>query len=172
MNVKTRMVAYSAMLIALSVVILYISSLLPTMKFALVAVAGLLPSAAVILLNIKSGLFVYIATAVLSFLLVPDKGNAITYALIFGHYPMVKSLIERIGNLLGEWLLKIVFFNILIAVYYFLFSAIFTSLMPANLHVVWAAFAVGNAAFIVYDIGFTRLVSVYGNMLKSRLWRR
>lgn len=73
--------AYTALLAALSLVILYGSCLVPTGRAGVVGLAGLLPAAAVISGGPSSGVLCYAGTGILAFLLLPDKGNALLYLL-------------------------------------------------------------------------------------------
>ncbi|SMC40207.1 hypothetical protein [Papillibacter cinnamivorans] len=169
MKERTKTLSFAAVLAALSLVVLFLSAVAPTGRLALVAVAGLLPAAAVIRFGIPGGLFCYAVTGILSLLLLPDKGTAVLYLLFFGHYPVVKSLIERLGKLPLEWFLKLCVFNALLFVLYFGFFTLFAETVPAVADFALFAFLLGNAAFIVYDLGFSRLIFSFRGRLAG-LW--
>lgn len=169
MKERTKMLSLSAMLTALSLVFLLLSAVVPSGRLALVALAGILPAAAVIRFGVSGGLLCYLATGILAVFLLPDKGNALLYLLFFGHYPVVKSLIERLGRLPLEWVLKLAVFNLLLSVLYFGFTALFAETAPAVADFAPTAFLVGNAAFVLYDIGFSRLISSFRGRF-SGLW--
>lgn len=169
MKERTKMLSFSAVLAALSLVVLFLSAVAPTGRLALVAVAGLLPAAAVIRFGVPAGLFCYVVTGILALLLLPDKGGAVLYLLFFGHYPVVKSLIERLGKLPLEWILKLCVFNALLCVLYFGFFALFAETAPAAVSFAPFAFLSGNAAFVAYDVGFSRLIYSFRGRLAG-LW--
>lgn len=159
-----RRVAFSALLAALSLVILYLSAVFPAGRLALVAVAGLLPAAAVIRFGIPSGAACFAASALLALLLLPDKGNALLYLLFFGYYPLVKSAAERMRRRVWEWAVKLLVFNGAFALLYFGFSALFVRTLPGGWvpGLLWLA---GNAVFVLYDIGFSGLIAQYQRRL-------
>lgn len=165
-----RRTAFAAVLTAMSVALLYAGSVLPTGHLAMVALASLLPAAAVIAGGMGSGMLVYAASALLALILLPDRTCAVAYALVLGWYGPVKSLIERIGRLWLEWALKLALFSAVTAVFYFLFSAMFAALVPLTLlpmRVLVIPILLG--AFALYDAAFTRLIGIYCRRIASRL---
>lgn len=167
---SVRRTALAAVLAALSVALLYAGSVLPTGRLALVAIASLLPAAAVIEGSVGLGALVYLASALLALLLLPDKTCAVAYALVLGWYGPVKSLIERIDRLWLEWLVKLALFGAVAAVFYFAFGAMFAALLPfARLPLRVLIIPVLLAAFVLYDIAFTGLIGVYRRRISGRL---
>ena len=61
---RTKKLTLTALLIALSVLILLLASYLPSGRMGIVAVAGLLPAAAVISAGLRAGIFCYIGTGI------------------------------------------------------------------------------------------------------------
>ncbi len=156
-----RKMTLTALLIALSMVILLISSYVPSGRMGIVAIAGLLPAAAVVSAGLGAGFFCYVGTGLLAFFLLPAKECVLLYALLFGHYPMLKSLIERMRKPILEWCCKLVLFNTLLSILYFVFRVLFLSAIPEA----WAQTAIiyigGNVAFILYDLCFSQLIGWY-----------
>ncbi len=168
---KTRKLTFCAILSALSVVLLYLGSILPTGRLALVAVAALLPAAAVVQCGLVWGAAVYAVSAALSLLLLPAKGCAVLYALVLGHYGVLKSLIERIGKLPLEWICKVALFAALLSALFFAFR--WALVLPER----FAALALpvllvgGVAVYVVYDLLFTRLIGLYLTRVQPKLGR-
>ena len=154
-------VAYPAILSAVSLVLVYIGSIVPTGNWGIVAVAGLLPCAAVISVGLKAGFLCWACVSLLSFLILPDKFCALLYAALFGLYPMVKALIERLRHKPLEYLLKLVFFNAAFTLIYLVMRAAVLASLPQALSVVWVLYAAGNVVFLLYDYGFSKLISLY-----------
>ena len=156
-------VALTALLTALSLVILYLSVLVPTGRMGVVAVAGLLPAAAVISGGPAAGGLCYAAASILALILLPDKGNALLYLLFFGLYPLVKYAVERLGRLPLELVLKLAFFNVMLTVFRFGLTAVFLPALPpaAADAVLWVLYPAGNVVFLAYDFGFTKLIAFY-----------
>lgn len=158
--------ALGGVLAALSLLLLYAATLMPSGRIGMVAVAGLVPAAAVISGGLAAGFLCYGAAGLLGLLLLPDKGCALLYAIFFGLYPMVKSAIERLRKLPLELLLKLVFFNIVLAILLFGFSSLLFPLLPELLHSPLPIFLVGNGAFLLYDYGFSKLATYYAARIR------
>ena len=157
-----------AILSALGVLVLYFSALVPSGRWALVAVAGLLPAAAVITVGLWGGAACYAVTGLLGLLLIPDRLNALLYLLFFGIYPGIKSLLERLRPIWLGFLGKLAFFNAVLTVFALAFSGLFLPALPSLLgDRMWLLYLAGNAVFLVYDFGFTKLVSFYGQRLEK-----
>ena len=164
---KAKKLTTVAILSALSVVFLYLASIIPTGRLALIAVAGLLPAAAVVVYGLSSGVYCYVVTAVLAFLIVPAKGPALVYTALFGHYPVLKCLIEKLHSIPLEWLLKLLLFNVLLTVCVFVFKALFMTVMPAALTTTVLIYVAGNIAFVAYDLCFSGIITAYGKLIKK-----
>ena len=100
-------------------------------------------------------------TGLLGLLLVPDKANALLYLLFFGLWPMLKSLLERIPARPLEWLCKLAVFNAVLSLFWFGLHSLFLPFLPETLQAPWMVYAAGNAAFVIYDVGFSKLISFY-----------
>ena len=148
------------MLVALGEVLLYLSSTMPTARLALVAIAGMLPAIAVLTGGIPAGLGVYAATAALGLLIVPSKGAVAVYALMLGHYAMVKSFAERMTKRHIEWIIKLAVFNIVITVAVFALGELIFDFVEIE-WAKWLIYIAGNIAFIIYDFGFSGLITIF-----------
>ncbi len=159
---KTFPLALCAILSALALAVLYLSCLTPTGRWALVAVAGLFPVAAVISLNWGGGAAVWAVAGLLGLLLLPDKLNALLFALFFGPYGVVKSLLERKLPRWAALVGKLVFFNAVLAVVFFAFAKLLLPTLPEWLSDrSWLVFLLGSGVFVVYDFGLTKLIAFY-----------
>ncbi len=168
-NEKTHLVAVTAMLSAVSLVILYLSALAPTARLGVVAIAGLVPAAAVISVALKSGVYCYAVTSILGIFLVPDKNNVIVYILFLGLYPVVKCFCERAKNVVVGWGLKLLFFNIMLCLFWFGLRAVIAPFLPATFDTWWIVIGGGNVVFIIYDMGFTKLIGAYISKVDKHL---
>ncbi len=160
-------VALGGSLAALSLLLLYLATLMPSGRVGLVAVAGLVPAVGVISGGLSCGFLCYGATGLLALLLLPDKGCALLYALFFGLYPMVKYAIERLRKLPWELLLKLCWFNLVLSVLVFGFSTLLFPLLPAVLQHILPVYLVGNVVFLIYDYGFSKLITCYAAGIRS-----
>ncbi|MBD5133044.1 MAG: hypothetical protein HDT38_01015 [Clostridiales bacterium] len=155
-------VAFPAVLGALAVILVYLACIAPTGRWGIVAAAGLLPAAAVVSVGLKAGFLCWAGASILALLLAPDKLCALLFAVLFGLYPMVKSLAEGLRKKPVEYLLKLAFFNAAFtALYLTMMGAVLASLPPALGGAVWLLYLAANLVFLAYDYGFSRLIAVY-----------
>lgn len=159
-------VALPALLGALSLAILYAACLIPTGTWGLAALAGLTPAAAVIAGGLRGGFLCWGGVSILAAVLLPDKFVAALFAALFGLYPMVKSLAERIKAPVLRWAVKLVFFNLAFTVLYMALGALMLNTLPGVFGAVWLLYGAGNVVFVLYDLGFSRLIGFY----LRRLW--
>ena len=136
-------VALVGVLAALSLIALYLSAVSPTARMGIVAIAGLFPAGAVVSAGLKAGFFCYGAAGLL------------------GLWPMLKSLLERIPARPLEWLCKLAVFNAVLSLFWFGLHSLFLPFLPETLQAPWMVYAAGNAAFVIYDVGFSKLISFY-----------
>ena len=159
---SSRTAAFSAVLGALSLLFLWAASAIPSGKVAMTALAGILPAEAVISAGLGAGFLTWAAVSILGFLLVPDKLLVLLYGILFGLYPMIKSLIEgRKFPKLAEVLLKLAFCNLALTVTIFTMGSALLGMMPQALQAWWAIYGLTNLIFLAYDYGFSRLIAFY-----------
>jgi hypothetical protein len=160
MSKKTRRITLTAVFTALTVVFLYLASILPTVRLGFTAAASLFAVAAVIEAGIVSAFFVFIGSSIIGALLLPDKTAVIIYVLFFGYYPVIKSLAEKSRSMLLNWALKLAVFEAAFTLTWFLFRSLIF-----NVKVLWmpviVVYLIGTSAFLVFDIGLTRLIGFY-----------
>lgn len=155
-------VAYPAILGALALLLVYLGSIAPTGNWGIVAAAGLLPAAAVISVGLRAGFLCWAGASVLALLLVPDKFCAVLFTVLFGLYPMVKSMAERPRKRLLEYGVKLAFFNAVFTLLYLTMMGAMLATLPAALgDSLWALYPAANIVFLAYDYGFSKLIAVY-----------
>lgn len=162
-------------MISALIISIMLLSYLPNLTYAVAAFAALLVAVVMIELGSKWAVLVFAVTAVVSFFAAENDAK-IVYCLFFGYYPILKGVIERhVDNKAAEWLAKIALFNLaavsISLVFVFFFNIEPKAFFDSLKYAVWAV-AIGiNLVFVVYDICFTRLVSLYFRRLHSRVKR-
>lgn len=160
-NDKVRSLTFSAMFVAVSVVICVLASVFPTMSLAITAVAGIVSAIALIQVGYKYALLVYIASSILVLLLAPNKECAVYYTVFFGHYPMLKIFTERVGKRFFAWVIKIAEANVLYAIIFLVTVYIIgISEVVGKTEFFLTAFLF-NAVFVLYDICIGRIMMLY-----------
>lgn len=155
---KSRYIAESGFLAALIVIILYAASILPISKLTVLTVASCLIPISIIRTSIKNTILVYIASSVLSFFLVPIN-IAVSYALFFGVYGILKHFTEKIRNLPLELWLKLIGFNALLFIIYLITKSFIGLELPK--YSLWILWIIAQIAFLIYDYALTLIISFY-----------
>lgn len=143
---STKKLTFAAISCALSLVLLYIASLVQTGTLAFQFAVGLLIMLTVSNSGFFYGISVYIATVLLCFILLPDKANAISYTLFFGVIPLVKYFAEKCPRIV-EWIIKILFINIFVCGLYLVFKASMLTALPT--YYIWTGALITG---VIYDI--------------------
>ena len=142
----------------MSVVIMYIASVMPAGKLALCAVASGIVCMTVVKSGVKNAVYLYAVVSVLSLLLLPDKTIAMGYLIFLGNYPILKGLIEKRNRLSTEWILKIIVFSIYAVALYMGVTFIFPDTIEFgySLPVVAVGFLIVAS---VYDVALSLLIT-------------
>ena len=107
---KTSAITLGGILVAISLVLLYLTTILPTNTLTLLTLLSFIPPIALMEKGLKAALLVYICSALGSLIFIPFN-ITLLYILFFGIYGILKGLIERVNKTLLEIILKLLFFN-------------------------------------------------------------
>lgn len=151
----TKKTALCGVFTGLSLALMWTLSVIPWMDYTAPALAGLLVFVLVLHLNWRWAAAVYVASSVLSALLLPNKSIAVIYILVFGGYPLLRHALQRLPKWLA-WLCKLAAFNAaMLASYYF---AVFLFGIDLAADFGWfgqfailIVLALGNLTFLLYD---------------------
>lgn len=169
--------AFSGIICAISIVVMFLSIVFPTAEYAISALAGVLLVAIVIDVDFKSAVLAYVVVAVVSALLVANKQTVILFIAFLGYYPILKGRIELFKNKAKEWIFKLITFNIAIVFVYYLFVTvagvqnIFLAFDNVFL-VILGGFLIANIVFVIYDFALSRVISLYVNDIRKRIIRK
>lgn len=106
---KARQMAFGGMMTAVSVVIMSLGSLIPVNTYLCPVLCILVNRIVLIRCGRRIGWCYYLAVAMLSLMLAPDREAALVYAFL-GYYPMIRPFFERQGPLAP--VLKLAFFTL------------------------------------------------------------
>ena len=174
-NKKTFKITFCALIAALAVVLMIITTFVPFGTYALPIFAGALLIAVVIEFNCKWALGIYLVVSILSAFLVGDKEAVVFFIALFGYYPILKNVFERkIQNKIVVLVLKLVVFNIAaVAAFYF---TSFVLGIPAEEYTIFGFYVpylfliMGNVIFLLYDKALSALVVYYVRVLSPKLF--
>lgn len=165
----TGRLALCGILIALSTALLCLAGTFPSGKLGLVAAAGLPSTIAVLASGRPAGFLCWAGSGILGLLLMAEKWLGLLYLAFLGLYPVVKSVLESLKSRVLEWVCKLAYFNASLAVFLALFQAVFLTAIPEALHQGWVLFLAGNAVFVVYDFGLSKLIGLLIHYLAPAL---
>lgn len=167
-DMNTRKLTVTAVSAGLSTFFLYLCSITPSGKLALIALASACVCVPVIECGTRYAASGAVAAILLSFIIIPNKMIPMAYAMLFGYYPIVKLYIERIRRLWMEMLIKLAGALLVIGLAFLLFRAAAESIVYPVSAVVTAALAV----FVIYDAALTMFISFYKNRISKHIKRK
>lgn len=157
MNTKisiSKQITLGGMVAAITVLCLYAAAMLPVGRLLPLYLASL----AIIVLS-GEGAYVpavicFLASAAIAFFILPDKQPALLYALLFGHYGIIRPVLQgRVRGRVIRALLKLLYCDLFLAGG--LYAALtlvsgFALTLPEWLPV-WGAVLLAQPAILVYD---------------------
>lgn len=156
---KNKKLAFSAILSALGVVLLYLGSVITVLDLTAVALGSLLIMLAVMEVGGVYPYLIWLVTGVLSVLLLPDKFGAIVYFGFGGIYPILKAFYERLHPVFA-WIVKVSTFNTMLMLM-MLMAKYVIGVKDDTMSFTLPLFALCNFTFVIYDIATTYLVTIY-----------
>lgn len=157
---KAKDLTLGGILIALSLVILYSSSILPISTLTILTLASCLIPICIIRSSVKTGFLVYIGTTTLGFFIIPIN-IIIYYGLFFGIYGIIKYYIEKLQKLPLEIILKFIMFNIIFVIILTVIK-LFLGNLVINIPL-WLLWLIAQPVFLVFDYALTLIISYYLN---------
>ena len=166
-NQRVKSITLSGILLAFTVICVFLAATLPTSRLTLYAVSSLFVAVIIIEVGVKSGWAFYLASSILSVVLVP-RLEVIPFVVFFGLYGLIKLYIEKLNSRVLEYVLKLIYFNIcLVLGLFFLKELILDGVkLSAPVYIVAALLEV---VFIVYDYVYTLFIRFYASKLKPKL---
>lgn len=171
---KAKDIALGGILVALTTMVLYSTSILPISTLVILTIASSLVPVCIIKINIKTSIFVYISSSLIAFFLV--KINiAFLYFIFFGVYGIIKYFIERIRKEKIEIVLKLIVFNTAFIIGFIIMQNILGINLISGLEVLISRFfdissktiasiilwIVAQPIFLIYDYAMTMIITFY-----------
>ncbi len=157
-NLKAKDITLGGILIALTIITLYLNLIIPINTFAILTISSCYVPIAIIKDNIKLGILVYVASSIIGFLIIP-LNIMIPFVLYFGIFGLVKFYIEKLKNLPLEIILKLAFSNLMLFLGYFLFTSF---VGPINFKLpLWMLLILLQFVFIIFDYALTLIITSF-----------
>lgn len=171
---QSAKVALGGILSALSLVCM-ILTFFPVSQMGLPALAGAILIPIVLEIGLKWGWMAYACVSLLSLFVCPSMEAKALFIAFFGYYPILKAVIEKLQKKWLEWGIKLAVFNVTISAAYWLMLTFFG--LPADSFEVFGVnlplviLAMGNVAFVLYDIALTGAITTYIRRFHAKLLR-
>ena len=168
---RVKRVTFSAVSVALTVIFLYAAATLSTGRLAALALSSLFCGACICQYGIRYGMAVYIGSSVLSLLLIPNRMFTMVYILFIGYYPVIKLLVEKLDKIWLEWILKVLYFNIILFLLYMIFKLFFMPGLDSAVVTLALQYAgwilIGlEVVFVLYDLAFSYMIGYFNQFLR------
>lgn len=164
---KSNDIAKGGIFAALSLILLYLSSVIPTNRLSMLTIASCIIPLSIMLTGVKNTVVVYGSVSLLSLFIIPSKLISISYILIFGSYGFVKYFIEKLRNIPLEIVLKLLYFNVTSAIIIFLYKLVLLKIPGININI-YLLIIIVEICFVVYDYALTAFISyAKKNLLKK-----
>lgn len=167
---RTKSVAVGGLLIALTLISLFLATILPTNRLSFYALSSFPVAVIVLEYGIKRGWTFYAASSLLALILIPNKLATVPFIVFFGVYGVLKYHIELLRNLYLEFGLKLGYFTLWLAVAFFMAQEVF--LGGASLLAkfpLWLLALGLEVVFLLYDYVYTLFIQYYNTRLKKIL---
>lgn len=178
---KPKQMTLGAILVALTCIILYSSSLIPINTLTILTIASALIPVAIIRSDIKTALLVYIASSIITFFMIPIN-ISILYFLFFGIYGIIKYLCEKSKKRNLEVIYKFIFFNIIFFIAFFTFERVLginillgieevvRTFINSNNRLIsfGALFLLAQVVFWIYDYALTLIITFYMDRIHNK----
>lgn len=165
---NAKKVSLSGILLAFAVISLFLSTIVPTNTLSFYALSSFFVSVIVVEFGVKSGWVFYIASSLLALIILPEKVGLIPYAIFFGVYGLIKYYIEKLNNIVVEYILKVACFNLSLLAAIAFVKEFFLDKIKVDFP--WWLIILGlELVFLIYDYVYTLFIQYYNTKLKKIL---
>lgn len=156
----SKKVAFGGILLALNIILLLLVNIIPMNTLFIMGLASLPISIIIMEFGPKSGFIFYIGSIILGFLVMANKFQWILYTTTFGIYGLIKYMVERDLPIYIEYILKLLFANIIMLVLYLTLKQFIY--IPVNLIII----VIFEIVFVIYDNVYSSFIGYYNDKLR------
>ncbi len=168
---KTKKISISAVLSALSVVVIYLGAVFDVLDLTACAIASIAIVFAQIELKGYYPYLIYASVSIISLLILPQKFSAMLYVCFGGIYPMIKKYAEKYPGA-RCLIIKIIGFALIMTVSVLLLLFVFLT-PTAELFSLYylAVLLLCAVTFFLYDYALTLMIAFYFHRLRKKIQR-
>ena len=165
-------VSLTAMFASMSLLFLYLASVLPTGRIAMYFLSSIFIMGLVIEEEIGLAVLMYIGVSLMSLLLMPNIIRVLPYVLFFGHYGIGKYYIQtRIKDKVAAYIVKLLYYNVALGLVYLLAQQIIYEDVLSTGVAFWLFVVLAEVAFVIFDFLYDKVSSYYFNNLRRLLMK-
>lgn len=167
-------ISFCAIISAICVIFMF-GALVPSLAYAVPAVAGILIWTICEQINIKWSFLAYAAVTLLSFMLIPEIEANFFLLSFFGYYPTLCEILKRINNRIVRYIVKLAIFNVSVVITYNILCIILSAdkmlegMESFGQYAVYVLWGMGLVAFILYDLFLDVAKDLYVRIIKNKL---
>lgn len=166
-------IAFCGIISAISVIVMF-GALIPSLAYAVPAIAGILIWTISEQIDFKWAYLSYIAVTFLSFILVPEiEANCFLLSLL-GYYPILSDNLKIIKNKVLNYVVKLLIFNVSVIITYRVLCIILSAdkmlegMEDFGEYAVYVLWGMGLVAFILYDLFLGTAKELYIKIIKPK----
>ncbi len=164
---NTKKLALSGIFTALCFVVMYVGGITQVFDLCAAVLSALVVIISVIELGGAWPWLIWAVTSFLCIFFIPDKFIALEFVLFGGFYPMVKAWLEKFPAFIA-WGMKILYFNIAFTAAFLAATYIF-GMWDLGFKLKIPVYVAANGFFILADVCFTLIISLYFAKLRPRI---
>lgn len=174
LNNKARAISFSGVLLAFNCLVFILINIIPSNTIFLMALASLFPSIIVIELGIKYSFIYSLASIILAFFIISNKGHFFTYCFLFSIYALSKALIEKnIEKRYLQYIVKLIYASIASSLVYYFYSLFldYKAINADNFTILLLVLAL-LFIFLLYDYFFTLFTKYYHEKIRNKIIKK
>lgn len=171
-------VSLGGIISALSLFFMFLTGFMPLLVYIVPSLTGAMLIIVCVEINAKWAFFTYVSVAALCLFITPDKEAGLLYIMFLGYYPLIKMFIDKIGNSIFKWIIKLIVYNVMIIAYYQIIIRLVVSTDMAEEIGEWGKYGgfiflgLTNIVFIIYDIAVSRLKDFYVKWFRKKILQK
>lgn len=165
---KTYRLSLSFMCAMLTLISLYVATILPHGRLLMYFVTALFLIPLISEKELGTSILMFVGTYLFSLLLVPDFASSLPYLFLFGHYGIVWYFCGKAKDKVTAFILRLIYCNVGMMLIYLFASQIVLDGLIARIPMGWRI-ALAQAAFVVYDFLYGKMIDFYRAFLRSPL---
>ena len=165
-------VSLTAMFASMSLLFLYLASVLPTMRITMYFLSSVFVMGLVLEEEIGLAFLMFVADSLLSLLIMPDILRVVPYVLFFGHYGIGKYFIQtHVRDKIVNYILRLLYYNIaLVLIYLLAKEVVFKDILSSGV-AFWLLVILAEIAFVIYDFLFAKVTAYYFNNIRRLIMK-